>query len=210
MLDLHAATIKNHHRVMKRAFDVLLGPLALMLTLPVMGLAAVMILLEDGRPVLFRQTRVGENGRLFVMFKFRTMLKNAEQLKSRVVRIDAEGNTIHKSQGDPRVTRVGRVLRRFSLDELPQIYNVLRGDMSLVGPRPELPDLVSQYQPWQRARLAVPQGVTGWWQVNGRSDKPMHLHTELDLYYIQNYSIWLDIEIIFRTIRVVLNGRGAY
>jgi lipopolysaccharide/colanic/teichoic acid biosynthesis glycosyltransferase len=101
-------------------------------------------------------------------------------------------------------------LRRFSIDEFPQLLNVLKGDMSLVGPRPELPHLVEQYQPWQRQRLAVPPGMTGWWQVTGRSDKTMHLHTEDDLYYVQNYSIWLDLQIIMRTVWVVLLGKGAY
>ncbi|MBK7451879.1 MAG: sugar transferase [Anaerolineales bacterium] len=117
---------------------------------------------------------------------------------------------IHKSRSDPRVTRVGRFLRRFSLDELPQFINVVRGDMSLVGPRPEMPHLVDKYQPWQRKRFAVPPGITGWWQVNGRSDRPMHLNTEDDLYYIQNYSILLDIQILIKTVWVVLFGKGAY
>ena len=169
-----------------------------------------MIYLEDGVPVMIRQKRVGENGRVFGMLKFRTMIKNAEQLQSHVERRDADGNLIHKTKEDPRVTRVGRLLRRFSLDELPQLFNILAGTMSLVGPRPEMPYLVDKYQPWQRKRFAVPPGLTGWWQVSGRSDKPMHLHTEDDLYYIQNYSIWLDLQIIVRTIWVVLIGKGSY
>jgi lipopolysaccharide/colanic/teichoic acid biosynthesis glycosyltransferase len=144
------------------------------------------------------------------MLKFRTMVRNAEQLQSQVEKRDAEGNLIHKSKDDPRVTKIGKFLRRFSLDELPQLINIVRGDMSLVGPRPEMPYLVEKYQPWQRKRFAVPPGLTGWWQINGRSDKPMHLHTEDDLYYIQNYSIWLDIQILMRTVWVVLVGRGAY
>jgi lipopolysaccharide/colanic/teichoic acid biosynthesis glycosyltransferase len=175
-----------------------------------MGLSALMIILEDGRPVIFRQKRAGENGRLFDMLKFRTMIRNAEQLQGQVEKRDEDGNTIYKSRNDPRVTRVGRILRRFSLDELPQFLNIVRGDMSLVGPRPELPALVEKYQPWQRKRFAVPPGLTGWWQVSGRSDKPMHLHTEEDLYYIQNYSIFLDIQILLKTAWVVLIGRGSY
>ncbi|HLA04634.1 MAG TPA: sugar transferase [Syntrophales bacterium] len=210
MLDLRASAIDDYQRMVKRAFDFGLGLTALMLALPFMALSALMIFLEDGRPILFRQKRVGENGRLFEMLKFRTMVKNAEQLQSQVEKRDADGNVIHKSKDDPRVTRVGRILRRFSLDELQQFINVVRGDMSVVGPRPEIPYLVEKYQPWQRKRFAVPPGITGWWQVSGRSDKPMHLHTEDDLYYIQNYSIWLDIQILIRTAWVVLLGRGAY
>ena len=124
--------------------------------------------------------------------------------------VDALAAPAFKIQNDPRVTRVGRFLRRTSIDELPQLLNVLKGDMSLVGPRPELPWLVEKYQPWQRKRFAVPQGITGWWQVNGRSDNLMHLHTDQDLYYIQNYSLWLDLQILWRTLFVVLRGRGAY
>jgi len=124
--------------------------------------------------------------------------------------VDDQGELIHKTKGDPRVTRLGRFLRRFSLDELPQFFNVLSGNMSLVGPRPELPYLVERYKPWQRKRFDVPQGMTGWWQIHGRSDKPMHLHTEDDLYYIQNYSIWLDIQILIETLWIILRGKGAY
>jgi lipopolysaccharide/colanic/teichoic acid biosynthesis glycosyltransferase len=124
---------------------------------------------------------------------------------------DRDGASIaHKHPEDPRVTRVGRFLRRASLDELPQLWNVLRGDMSLVGPRPELPWLVAQYEPWRRRRLVVPPGMTGWWQVNGRAEKPMHLHADDDLYYIANYSFWLDLRILWKTIWVVLEGRGAH
>lgn len=210
MLDLRASAIDDYQRLLKRAFDLAFVLVALIPALPLMVVTALVILLEDGRPVLFRQKRVGEKGRLFDMLKFRTMVRNAEQLQSQVERRDEEGNLIHKSKDDPRVTRVGRLLRRLSLDELPQLFNILAGTMSLVGPRPEMPYLVEKYQPWQRKRFAVPPGLTGWWQVNGRSDRPMHLHTEDDLYYIQNYSIWLDLQIIVRTIWVVLVGRGSY
>jgi lipopolysaccharide/colanic/teichoic acid biosynthesis glycosyltransferase len=122
----------------------------------------------------------------------------------------ADGQIVHKHRADPRVTRVGGVLRRFSIDELPQLVNVIKGEMSLVGPRPELPWMVDRYEGWQRKRFAVPPGITGWWQISGRSDRPMHLHVEDDLYYIQNYSIWLDLRILSRTVGVVLSGQGAY
>jgi exopolysaccharide biosynthesis polyprenyl glycosylphosphotransferase len=210
MLDLRASAIDDYQRMVKRAFDLTFGLFAVIPALPLMAVSALMVFLEDGAPVLFRQTRVGENGRLFEMLKFRTMVRNAEQLQDQVERRDEHGNLIHKSKDDPRVTRVGRLLRRLSLDELPQLFNVIAGTMSLVGPRPEVPYLVEKYQPWQRKRFAVPPGLTGWWQVSGRSDKPMHLHTEDDLYYIQNYSIWLDIQILVRTGWVVLFGKGAF
>jgi exopolysaccharide biosynthesis polyprenyl glycosylphosphotransferase len=210
MLDLRASAIDDYQRLIKRAFDLFFGLLALIPALPLMALSALIILAEDGRPVLIRQKRVGENGRLFEMLKFRTMVRNADELRSQVEKRDVDGNLIHKSKDDPRVTRTGRLLRRLSLDELPQLFNILAGTMSLVGPRPEMPYLVEKYQPWQRKRFAVPPGLTGWWQVNGRSDKPMHLHTEDDLYYIQNYSIWLDIQILGRTVWVVIFGNGAF
>jgi exopolysaccharide biosynthesis polyprenyl glycosylphosphotransferase len=194
----------------KRVFDLVVGSLALVLSLPLMALAAFLVYLEDGPPVIFRQKRVGKDGRLFEIYKFRTMVKDAEQWHGQIKTRDAHGNPIHKTPEDPRVTRVGRILRRFSVDELPQLFNVLAGTMSLVGPRPELPYLVEKYEAWQYQRFAVPPGMTGWWQISGRSDRPMHLHTEDDLYYIQNRSIWLDLQIIFRTIWVVINGKGAY
>jgi lipopolysaccharide/colanic/teichoic acid biosynthesis glycosyltransferase len=166
--------------------------------------------LDSPGPVFFRQKRYGENGRIFEMYKFRTMSVGAEEKIHEVARTTEDGNLIHKYPDDPRVTNVGKFLRRYSLDELPQLLNVLKGDMSLVGPRPELPWLVDRYDSWQRKRFAVPQGITGWWQINGRSDKPMHLNTEDDLYYVYNYSLWLDIQILLRTPWVVVRGRGAF
>ena len=162
---------------------------------PLLIFIAAAIKLDSDGPVFFRQKRVGENGRLFTMFKFRSMIDGAEQLQPQYIHVTEKGIILFKRADDPRITSVGRFLRRTSLDELPQMLNVLKGDMSLVGPRPELPWLVDRYEPWQRKRFAVPQGITGWWQVNGRSDKPMHLHTEDDLYYVQNYSLLFDQKI---------------
>jgi len=210
MLDLRAPALGEYQRMLKRGFDLIITTLLLLPFIPTMILIGLIILLVDGWPVLFFQKRVGENGRLFNFIKFRTMRTDAEQLKKDVELMDEAGNLIHKRPDDPRVTPLGRFLRHFSLDELPQFFNVMEGNMSLVGPRPELPELVEKYQPWQRQRFTVPQGLTGWWQINGRSDKPMHLHTEDDLYYINHYSIWLDVEICLRTIWIVLRGRGAY
>ena len=160
--------------------------------------------------VIFKQPRIGENGRIFDMYKFRTMVHDPEDNRPELIKISEEGAKVHKLYDDPRVTHVGRFLRRTSLDELPQLCNILKGEMSLVGPRPELPWLVDKYEPWQRKRFEVPQGLTGWWQVNGRADKPMHLHTEDDLYYIKHYSLWLDLQILWRTIKAVIERRGAY
>ena len=159
---------------------------------------------------MLRQQRVGENGRLFEMHKLRTMFHEHVEERPELDDSDSEQHIVHKRKGDPRVTKVGRFLRRFSLDEIPQLFNVLKGEMSLVGPRPEMPWLVDRYESWQRKRFAVPQGLTGWWQINGRSDKPMHLHTEDDLYYVYNYSLWMDIKILARTPLAVLAGRGAF
>lgn len=144
------------------------------------------------------------------MFKFRTMVQNADELRCLVEQADGQGHLLHKYPGGPRVTSVFRFLRRTSLDEFPQIFNVLRGEMSLVGPRPELPYLVEKYEPWQRKCFAVPQGMTGWWQVNGRGEKLMHLHTEEDLFYVLHYPVWLDLRILFKTVWVVVCGTGAF
>ncbi len=210
MMDLRAPALSEYQRMIKRAFDLLLTLAVMPFVLPVIGAVALAIKLDDGGPVFYRPKRVGENGRYFEMIKFRTMVVNADQLRHLVEKTDEQGRLVFKHASDPRVTRVGRFLRRTSLDELPQLFNILKGEMSLVGPRPEQPHLVEKYEPWQRKRFAVPQGLTGWWQVNGRSDKPMHLHTDEDLYYVQHYSIWLDLRILLKTVWVVLRGKGAY
>jgi exopolysaccharide biosynthesis polyprenyl glycosylphosphotransferase len=210
MISLKYPTLTGYQRVVKRAFDLVAGVLLSVMILPVIGLIALAIRLDSPGSAFFKQRRVGENGKLFWMYKFRSMVQDADSRLKDVIKVDAEGNIIHKSKDDPRVTRVGRIIRRTSLDELPQFFNVLKGDMSIVGPRPEMPILVEKYEPWQRVRFAVPQGITGWWQVNGRSDKPMHLNTEDDLYYVRNYSLLLDLYIILKTVWVVLRGKGAY
>jgi exopolysaccharide biosynthesis polyprenyl glycosylphosphotransferase len=210
MFDLRAPALNDYQRMVKRAFDLGLITITSPILLVILGIIALKIKIENPGKILLHQERVGENGRLFEMLKFRTMIPGAENLRHLVEHFDEKGNFIHKSADDPRVTKIGHFLRKTSLDELPQIINVLRGEMSLVGPRPELPYLVDNYQPWQRKRFAVPQGITGWWQVNGRSDKPMHLHTEDDLFYVHNYSLLLDIQILIRTIWIVFIRKGAY
>src|SRR5262249_19570493 len=166
------------------------------------------IKLESPEAAIYSQTRLGEHGRPFKFYKFRSMFSERDPRWATFN--SAERPVDYKKADDPRITRVGRFLRRTSLDELPQFWNILKGDMSVVGPRPEMPWLVEKYEPWQRKRFEVPQGLTGWWQVNGRAEKPMYLNTEDDLFYIRNYSFWLDLQIIFRTFLVVFTGRGAY
>ena len=209
LISLNEAAITGWQARMKRALDLVVASLLFVVLLPVMLCIALVICLDSWGAPVFIQKRVGQYHRIFTMYKFRTMVSNAETLAQQVA-VEEDGVVIHKRRRDPRITRVGALLRKTSLDELPQLINVIKGDMSLVGPRPELPWLVVNYAPWQYRRFMVPQGITGWWQVNGRSDRPMHLHTEDDLFYIRNYSLWLDIKILLMTVKVALTGKGAY
>ena len=204
------AGLNNRERIAKRAFDFTVSLVVLILVLPVMLTVALAIKLTSPGPVLFKQTRVGENGKLFSIYKFRSMVINADEMLEKMMQTDENGNTVYKFRNDPRVTSIGRIIRKTSLDELPQLINVLMGDMSLVGPRPELPKLVAEYDDWQYERFSVPQGITGWWQVTGRADKPCHLNTDQDVYYIKNYSIVLDIKILLMTVPALLKGKGAF
>jgi len=212
LIGIRAPLIQGADRMIKRTFDLLCGGGVLLITAPLLALIAILVKLDSAGPVLFKQQRVGENGRLFWMYKFRTMTADADQQAVCEYLPDGNGalQPVYKLRHDPRVTRVGQVLRRLSLDELPQLGNVIKGEMSLVGPRPEQLFIVEQYEPWQRQRLVVPPGITGWWQVSGRSDLPMHMNTEYDLFYIRNYSLWLDLVILWRTAGAVIVGRGAY
>jgi exopolysaccharide biosynthesis polyprenyl glycosylphosphotransferase len=210
LVDLRAPALNNFQRLTKRIFDLTLTIPFSILTLPLIGFIGLLIKLDSPGPIFYHSPRMKENGEIFKMIKFRTMTKGADKKLKDVMTYDEDGNPIHKHPNDPRVTKIGKFLRKTSLDELPQLINVIKGDMSLVGPRPEMPEMVERYQPWQRRRFAIPQGITGYWQVNGRSDKPMHLHTEEDIYYIQHYSIWFDIQILIKTIWVVIKGKGAY
>lgn len=195
----------------KRGFDVAVASTLLVLGAPLLGLIALAVKLADGGPVLFRQQRVGRDGDEFGMLKFRTMVADAERLRA-----DLEGSNdladgpLFKMREDPRVTRVGRLLRRFSLDELPQLWNVLRGQMSLVGPRPPLPDEVARYGTDVHRRLLVRPGMTGLWQVSGRSGLSWQDSVRLDLYYVDNWSIWGDLVIMLKTVREVLFSRSAF
>lgn len=193
----------------KRGFDVVGAALGLLLLSPVLLCVAAVVLFADGRPVLFGQERVGEGGRRFVLTKFRTMVRDAEDQREVLAARNEIRGPGFKINDDPRLTRVGRVLRRASLDELPQLWNVLRGSMSLVGPRPPLPSEVAWYDAWHRRRLAVKPGITGLWQISARREVDFDRWVELDLEYIERWSLWLDLQILARTAVVIveLNGR---
>jgi exopolysaccharide biosynthesis polyprenyl glycosylphosphotransferase len=191
----------------KRVLDVGLGVMALIILAPVMAIVALAVRVVDGSPVIFRQTRVGLNGRPFQVTKFRTMLPDAEVLLDDLQADNEIRGPAFKLTNDPRLTRTGRILRATSLDELPQIWNVLRGEMSLVGPRPPLPREVDEYDLWHRRRLSMKPGITGLWQVQGRREENFDRWVELDLAYIDRWSIWLDFKIMFRTIPAMFQGR---
>jgi exopolysaccharide biosynthesis polyprenyl glycosylphosphotransferase len=212
IIGLREPAIEGTDRVIKRLFDLIVGSVALICFSPLIMAAALAVRLDSPGPVLLRQKRIGEGGRPFYMLKLRTMYEGAEAEEQKLAQEHESGPpTFAKRPDDPRITRAGRILRRFSIDELPQLINVLWGEMSLVGPRPELPWLVEKYGPQHRRRFAVPQGMTGWWQVNGRSNRADYdLRLEDDLYYIRNWSIWLDLRILWMTIGAVLRGEGAY
>jgi exopolysaccharide biosynthesis polyprenyl glycosylphosphotransferase len=195
----------------KRLFDAVGAALLLVVASPVMLASAIAVKLTDGGPVLFRQTRVGRDGHLFECLKFRSMVVDAEARLSTVTHLNANvDGVLFKAQRDPRITRVGALMRRFSIDELPQLVNVIRGDMSLVGPRPALPAEVRRYAPDVQRRLHVRPGMTGLWQVSGRSDLSWDDTVRLDLYYVDNWSIVQDLSIMTKTIDAVLRSRGAY
>ena len=204
------------YRAAKRAFDVVVSALLLALAAPLLAVLALIVRLESPGPAFYRQPRIGQHGRPFAMYKLRTMRAGADAQLHELVRPLAGGppqrgpQFVYKLPNDPRITRVGRILRKTSLDELPQLLNVLRGEMSLVGPRPELPEVIIHYETWQLARLALPPGLTGWWQVNGRSNHPMHLSTAYDLYYLRHASFVFDLAILARTVGAVLRGTGAF
>jgi len=211
LIGLKEPVIGPIDRLIKRAFDVLVSALGLVLLSPLFAGIALAVALSSPGPVLYRSRRVGEGGRIFEMLKFRTMYKDADKHEQELIKETEEGKLLfEKRKDDPRITPLGRFLRRYSLDELPQLYNVLIGEMSLVGPRPELPALVERYEPWQRKRFEVPQGMTGWWQISGRGNKAKYLHVEDDLYYIRNYSLLLDLRILWHTLGAALKGEGAF
>jgi exopolysaccharide biosynthesis polyprenyl glycosylphosphotransferase len=196
--------------MIKRGFDLVLSSLGLLITAPLFPLIALAIRLDSRGPTFFNQTRAGLDGVPFQMHKFRTMVADAEDRLADVITIDDLREPMFKLSADPRVTRVGRFLRRLSLDELPQLYNVLRGEMSIVGPRPEQVELVERYRPEHRFRLSVKPGITGPMQVFGRGDLTFHERLAVELDYIENVSLARDLRILVETVPVALKGSGAY
>jgi len=195
---------------LKRATDLLLAAVLLLLLAPLLLAVMVAVRLDSPGPAVFRQRRVGRGGHPFTVLKFRTMNHRPGGDRDLHRFATADGRLVHKIADDPRITSLGRLLRRSSIDELPQLINVLRGDMSLVGPRPELPEIVAGYAPWQHRRHLVRPGLTGWWQVHARSELQMHENTELDLYYVDHLSPRLDLQILLETVHVVFFGYGAF
>lgn len=210
LVTIRELPISGLNAIIKRAFDLCIAFIGLLLCAPFMVIIALLIKLGSPGPVFFMQERAGQYGKRFRMWKFRTMVADAERKLSQLVDIEELEQPVFKLKNDPRVTRVGRWLRRTSLDELPQLVNVLRGEMSLVGPRPEQVKLVQRYNAWQAQRLLVKPGITGSMQVSGRGDLSLEERVKLELAYIENYSLWKDIKILLQTIPAVLSSRGAY
>lgn len=198
------------YAVTKRAFDLVVGTLMLILLIPILPLIAVMIKLDTRGPVFFKQDRVGEGGKLFNFYKFRSMIHEADGSKASLIELNEQDGPVFKIRSDPRITSVGRFLRRSSLDEIPQIFNVLKGDMSVVGPRPPLPSEVVNYQPWHMGRLAVRPGITCLWQISGRSQIGFNEWMRLDMEYLKTRSFRTDLLIFLKTIPAVIARKGAY
>ena len=197
--------------LLKRVMDFSAALVGLILLSPLFLLLALLIVIEDGWPVFYTQKRVGQDGRIFPFYKFRSMVRNADKIKEKLQQQnESKDGVIFKMKQDPRITRIGRFIRRYSLDELPQLFNVLIGDMSLVGPRPPIPSEVAQYTLEDRKRLDVKPGLTCIWQISGRSDIPFHEQVRLDVRYIRNQGFWSDLLILLKTIPAVLLGKGAY
>lgn len=195
----------------KRLLDLTMSGTGLFMLIPLFAAIYVLIKCENPRgPVFFSQTRVGKDGKTFKMYKFRTMVMNAEQLKEKLLHLNEVSGAMFKMKNDPRITRIGRILRKSSLDELPQLWNVIKGDMSLVGPRPPLPDEVASYSTHDMQRLAVLPGCTGLWQVSGRNHVGFGDMVEFDLQYIRQQSIIVDLRILLKTVRVMFGTKDAF
>ena len=209
MVALHRRNPRTLAFLMKRVVDILLSLAALLTLFPIMLVIAVAVLVDSRGPVFYVSERIGKRGRVFPCFKFRTMVRDAEAKKRELAKLNERDGILFKMSKDPRVTRVGRVLRKYSLDELPQFFNVLRGEMSIVGPRPPIASEVAKYALEHFRRLEVLPGVTGLWQVQARSDSSFARYIALDTAYVENWSFWLDLKILLRTARVVIRGTGS-
>jgi len=210
LLGIREPSLRGWNLFLKRVVDVLLASFGLVALAPLCLLIALAIKLESRGGALFKQQRVGRNGSQFTVYKFRSMYAGADQDRERLNNLNEADGPLFKIREDPRRTRVGRILRRFSLDEIPQLYNVLRGEMSIVGPRPALPEEVANYEGWHRKRLEVSPGITGLWQTSGRSDISFEEMCLLDIYYVEQWSPSFDVKILLKTLPAVLFGRGAY
>jgi exopolysaccharide biosynthesis polyprenyl glycosylphosphotransferase len=210
LIGVKEPSLQGWNMAFKRFMDVTFAGLVLIVGAPILLLTALVIRWDSPGPMLFKQTRVGRDGRLFTLYKFRSMRLGAEEEVEQLQELNEADGPLFKIRNDPRVTRVGRIIRKLSLDELPQLYNVLRGEMSLVGPRPALPSEVAQYEDWHRKRLEVPPGLTGLWQTSGRSDVTFDEMCLLDIYYAEQWTPLLDATIVLKTIPTRLFGRGAY
>jgi exopolysaccharide biosynthesis polyprenyl glycosylphosphotransferase len=206
---LHRSRSKVISSVFKRVFDIIFSLSALAIALPLMLVVALAVRLDSQGPIFYISERVGKRGRIFPCFKFRTMVKDAEKKKKELAALNERDGILFKISNDPRITRVGRFLRKYSLDELPQLFNVLRGEMSIVGPRPPIASEVAQYELEHFRRLEVTPGLTGLWQVQARQDSSFDKYIELDTAYVENWSFWLDVKILMRTALVVVRGTGT-
>jgi len=209
---LDTGPLQHAYRLqVKRALDVVVGTILLIAASPVMLVVALVTWIGEGRPILYQWRVVGQNGRPFRSWKFRTMIRDADQRKQELLRHNEMQGPVFKMREDPRITRMGRFLRKYSLDELPQLWSVVRGDMSLVGPRPPLVSEFAQFETWQKRKLSVVPGLTCLWQVQGRADiRNFDDWVRMDLEYIDHWSPQLDFKILFQTVLVVLRGKGAY
>lgn len=210
LLTFDTNVAKEWQLFVKRANEIVLSGFGLVLLMPLLFFVAILIKLTSSGPILFKQTRVGLNGRKFILYKFRTMYQGAEKKLTKLEMLNEMGGPVFKMKKDPRITRVGKILRKFSIDELPQLFNVFIGHMGLVGPRPPLPEEVKKYETWQRRRLSMRPGLTCLWQIQGRNKVDFEEWMKLDLKYLDNWSLWLDFKILIKTIPVVLFGIGAY
>ena len=210
-MDNHGLTYPRWQLRAKRLLDLLASGMLIVLISPFWLLIVLWIRNDSPGPAIFKQTRVGLEGQPYTIYKFRTMVQNAEQaMKTKLENVKDLDDFVFQEKGDPRITRSGRFLRKTSLDELPQLINVLIGNMSLVGPRPEVPEIVKKYTPEQHKRLSVPPGITGLAQINGRGELTLGETMDYDLQYVRDWKFWWDIEIIWKTVFVVFTGKGAY